>query len=196
MTGATTCTAKDYYYLAATSIYVKLFTTSTRCFVNITLAKTIMNPLFVNNTWSTALTNTYTFASGTTIGNLYAVVPGNALNLPVVSSLTATVAPTVQTLPVISVGTTFLTMEVPEFNGSTPSWVAESNVTAKMYLASNSAAYCNFSWVPVNATWVYNATGPANGYFNSTCNSATAVGNVTYSTATLAQLVLFDTLVI
>lgn len=93
-------------------------------------------------------------------------------------------------------------MEVPQFNstaGATPVasfFPVESNITAKMFLSTgnSSSVYCNFSWVNANTstTWTYNAT-QVNGYFNSTCNSNVTAGA---STATLAQMQAFDTIVV
>lgn len=47
MTNATACNASDFYYVVTTTSYmpVKLFTSTTRCFINMTFDAAIIAPL-------------------------------------------------------------------------------------------------------------------------------------------------------
>jgi hypothetical protein len=98
MTTATDCYTGDYYYQVAAAVFVKLFsTTTTRCFINVTLDAAILNPMFqpaiTTNQYTTGTTTAqsgllgttalplgttygYTFAAATSTPKLYLVATG------------------------------------------------------------------------------------------------------------------------
>jgi hypothetical protein len=87
MTGPTSCTPMDYYYNGAALMFVKIFSSTARCFVNATVDVKIMN-LLSSATLTPGLTNTYNFAApSATIDNIY-ILPVNTVtpNWPVLAA--------------------------------------------------------------------------------------------------------------
>jgi hypothetical protein len=170
MTNATACAPMDYYIATSTvaplPVYIKLFTSTTRCIISMPIDATIL-------TTANAL---YTFAGSWATANagptLYPVAAGtfSAMANPLAITAAGVVFPIV-----LNPTTSILSLVVPQFqyNSTTtlyaPWFTPEVNLTFMMTGATNASAYCNFSWLPntVAPAVVNNALN----YYNSTCNT-------------------------
>jgi hypothetical protein len=128
MVNITACQPVDLYFGASVP-YTKLFTTGTRCFVNITLDAGILNPLLAP----------LNIALGTQI-TLFPIPAGLPAPIDNGSYLTVTISAINQI--------TYMTMQVPQFMTYPPSiqpmWPVEYSLTARMFKASTPGPYCYF----------------------------------------------------